>query len=84
MAARFDEISKWFDEGVAQGARWMIVACDTFDWEDFPAFVTGDDTAVRQKAAELRHGHNKIMEVYDLAADKAKQLAMGRCHAITV
>lgn len=29
------EISKWFDEGVQMEASFILVVCDTFDWEDY-------------------------------------------------
>lgn len=72
------EISVWFDRGLAQKATHMIVVCDTFDWDDYPVYVRADKD-VREVAKEY-DGKNmqKIMEVYDLRLDKAMQLAEHR------
>lgn len=74
-----DEISEWFDRGVAQGAAYLIVACDTFDWDDYPIFVKDAKEGLERKA-KLLTGDNmqKLMEIYDLNADKAEQLAEHR------
>lgn len=74
MAAQRLDILCWFDRGVREGATHMIIACDTFEWEDYPVYVKkGED--VRKKVAEL-DGPNmqKVMEVYDLSKDKTEQL----------
>lgn len=73
------EISDWFDRGIEEKAAYMIVVCDTFDHEDYPVY-----TSVGQFWAKFEavNGLNmqRIMEVYDLSADKAEQLATGRNH----
>ena len=48
MAATKDEISSWFDRGVAQKATHMIVVCDTLDHEDYPCFASSDADAIEQ------------------------------------
>jgi hypothetical protein len=72
MAATLDEISKWFDRGVEQKAKHMLVICDTFDYEDYPVFTNTDyDCLARYKApGEMQ----RVVEVYDLTADKAAQM----------
>ena len=35
-------ISEWFDRGVADGAKHMLVICDTFDHDDYPVFTKTD------------------------------------------
>lgn len=83
MTTTKTELSDWFDRGVAQKQRYMIVVCDTFDWEDYPVFVT--PTADRPISAEVAayNGPNmqKVMEVYDLQAPKAAQLSQHRVRA---
>ena len=32
MATTKEEIGKWFDSGVKQGATHLLVVCDTYDW----------------------------------------------------
>ena len=66
------EISSWFDRGVAQGARHMLVICDSFDHEDYPVFTeTDEECFARYKSpGEMQ----RVMEVYDLTAPKAEQM----------
>lgn len=73
-----DELRRWFENGVADGQDYMIVVCDTFDYEDYPAYATKDTFANREKhykAASMQ----TIMEVYDLNQDMEEQLAERRC-----
>ncbi len=69
------DISGWFDTGVKNGATHMIVVCDTYDWEDYPVYATGDAEAIQQY--NHHHGPNmqKVMEVYDLRMDRDTQLS---------
>lgn len=74
MAASKADLSDWFARGVQLGATHMIVVVDTFDYEDYPLFVCpGDDF---WSIHDQHNGPNmtKVMEVYDLAADKWEQL----------
>jgi hypothetical protein len=53
----------------------MIVACDTFDYEDFPVNVMpGEDP--KKKAAEYDNPNKmlRLMEVYSLSRDIEEQL----------
>jgi len=54
----------------------MIVVCDTFDHEDYPVYAaTAEECVATYKApGEMQ----RVMEVYDLAADKAAQLREAR------
>jgi hypothetical protein len=78
VAATKGELSKWFDQGVAEKATHMVVVCDTFDWDDYPVFVKPTED-VREVAAKY-NGQNmqKVMEVYSLRQDKAAQMAEHR------
>jgi hypothetical protein len=78
MATSKDDIRRWFDEGVKEGATHMIVICDTYDWEDYPKFVKPGENA--REVARANNGTNmqKVMEVYDLSMDKEKQLGEHR------
>lgn len=76
MAATRDEINQWFDRGVAQGARHLLVVCDTFSYDDYPVFTTTDEGCL---AKYMFPGEmQRVIEVYDLRADKAEQLAAPR------
>lgn len=56
----------------------MIVACDTFDYEDYPVFVEeGED--VRKKADSIsKQDFGRVMEVYSVNHSREEQLAAGR------
>lgn len=79
MATTREEISEWFDRGVEQGATHMIVACDTFDWGDYPVYIhRGEDP--RARASNLG-SMQKLMEVYKLdPALKQEQLNAHRVY----
>lgn len=72
MAATSEDISAWFDRGVEQKARHMLVVCDSFDHDDYPVFTTTDADCLRRykNPGEMQ----RVMEVYDLRADKAEQM----------
>lgn len=77
MAATKEQIGRWFDEGVAQGASHMVVICDTFSYDDHPVFCNSSAEA-RSKAGNPGP-MQKTMEVYCLAGDKQKQLDQAHC-----
>ena len=73
-----EQISEWFDRGVAAGATHLIVACDGFDLTDYPVYV-----AWPEKIREVYAKYNgpemqRVHEVYALWLPKAEQLASSR------
>jgi len=75
-------IRDWYDEGLAQGASVMLVACDTWDWEDYPVYCDSEEDA-RRSASEISQSADKLMESYALCSEVAlreAQLAQYRCH----
>lgn len=74
MAASREDISSWFDRGVAQGSSHMIVICDTYDWEDYPMYVSPGQDAADIAAKNNGVNMQRVMEVYNLSMDKAVQL----------
>jgi ABC-type sulfate/molybdate transport systems ATPase subunit len=69
------DIRKWLERGKSKsGCTHVIVACDTFDYEDYPVFVMeGEDV---HEVYEKYNGSNMqtVMEVYNLSMDIEKQL----------
>lgn len=80
MAASREDISDWFDRGVAEGADHMIVVCDTYDHEDYPVMTKGDAMFWRSHREHDGANMQRIMEVYDLHRDKAEQMEMRRAY----
>ena len=71
------DISRWFDEGVNNKYAFMLIICDTFDYEDYPVYTnSAADCMQRYKnPGEMQ----RIMEVYNLSDDKNSQLNKRRC-----
>lgn len=65
-------ISEWFDSGVSRGYKYMVVFCDTFDYDDYPSYYHDYDSAFA--SATSPGGMQKYMESYDLSAPKEPQL----------
>lgn len=69
----------WFDEGVKKKATHMVVVCDTFDHNDFPVYVMpGQDAREFAKDYNDEKKMSRVMEVYNLSADREEQLAASR------
>jgi hypothetical protein len=70
------DLAEWFQEGKDEERDYMIVVCDTFDWEDYPVYVNAEDFWTEYAKYD---GQNmqKIMEVYDLNKPWPEQ-AQGR------
>ena len=82
MAANKEDIRIWFMKALKDKATHMIIVCDTFDWEDFPAYVfkNEDVTEVMNKYDGINMC--KIMEVYKMSEDMETQLNLTRCYNI--
>lgn len=77
------ELKAWFEQGVAQGSAYMIVVCDTFDWEDYPVYLPDIEQAKSAKAMyEKNSSGQRLMEIYNLRHDMHEQLDSARTMAI--
>jgi hypothetical protein len=67
-------IRKWLEYGKENGATHLIVVCDTYDYTDYPVYVSpGED--VREVAEKHRDKNmQRVMEIYNLAEDWEDQL----------
>jgi hypothetical protein len=74
MAATGKDIRGWLERGKVEGARFMLVVCDTYDYEDYPVFVKANED-INEKAKEYNSVNmQRIMECYDLSMDFDQQL----------
>lgn len=73
-----DEIATWFDRGVSEGCRYMIVVCDSFDHDDYPVYVQPQEDFWKKHDHYDGLNMQRIMEVYDLQEDKAAQMSSRR------
>lgn len=78
MATTQTDIREWLARGKEKGATHVIVACDTFDWSDYPVFVMPGQDA--RAVAKKYDGTNmqKLMEVYNLSQDIEAQINQRR------
>lgn len=69
MATTVNDIKKWINDR-PEDTQWMIVATDTFDYEDFPVYAKDAETRDR-KLAEFSNPNkmSKIMEVYSFTGN---------------
>jgi hypothetical protein len=72
--AAMDTISRWFDEGKESGEAYMLVVTDTFNYEDYPSYASSLESAQAQVKQYANGSMTRVMEVYDLNADKWVQL----------
>lgn len=75
-----DEIAGWLARGQEEGATHMIVVCDTFDYDDYPVFVSTEEDV--EKRVEYYRGASmqRVMEVYDLRKPLGPQLMEERAY----
>ena len=78
MGTTREEIKSWLDRGKEKGASHVIVATDTFDWEDYPVFVQPGQSAEAEVTRLRGQSMTKVMEAYDLGKSIPDQLAERR------
>lgn len=67
MKTTLEEIKQWAEEGLNKKASYMIVVCDTYDYEDYPVYVMPEEDLEKKKEHYDGNNMQRIMEVYDLA-----------------
>ena len=82
MATTRQDISKWFDDGVAKSATHLVVICDTFDHSDYPKYADSEEDA--RNIQSNPGSTERIMEVYLLSMDKETQLNQERAFNFNV
>lgn len=74
MATSREMLSDWFDEGIKNSQKYMIVVCDTYDYEDYPVYADSDSEYEEKQKKYTINNMQTIMEVYDLSLRKTAQL----------
>jgi hypothetical protein len=75
VTATGQEIKDWIKEGIEQGAEFLVVAVDTYDYENYPIYVaSGEDvkTIVKEHSGP---NMQRVDEVYSLRSDIESQFA---------
>ncbi|MEA5456920.1 hypothetical protein SPF06_19530 [Sinomonas sp. JGH33] len=78
MAQDQTTIREWFDQGAERGMDFMVVARDGFGGDLYPYYVDAQDETTQRAIEQVRDGGDRVLEVYDLKAPLAPQLASGR------
>ena len=78
MSATKQDIKHWIEKGKKMGATHLIVACDTFDYENYPVFVLPEEDANEKYEAKMGINMQTVDEVYDLQKDVDAQLSEHR------
>jgi hypothetical protein len=78
MAATKDDIRRWFESGLRDGATHMIIACDYFDYDDYPVYVHADKDPCKEAERIRQSPMQKVMEVYSMTIPMEQQLAEHR------
>ena len=78
MVTTTEIISDWFDRGVKKNYQYMVVMCDTFDWDDYPLYFNSLEE-VKNKY-DNPGSMQKVMESYTLTNNKDAQLKKMRSH----
>lgn len=80
MSVTKDDIIEWFQEGIKNNFKYMIVACDTFDWDDYPIYCKDEQEFEREYQNVNFVNMQKPMETYDLTLDMISQVNTRRNH----
>ena len=40
MAATREDVDRWIETAKEKNYKYIISVCDTFDWDDYPVYVT--------------------------------------------
>lgn len=75
-----DDISKWFDEGVKTGAKWMIILFDELDQRERAVYAASESEA--RSCESLPRESETILEVYDLSLPKEPQVECLRANGL--
>lgn len=74
MSATKSEIANWFDRGIKKEMKYLIVVCDTFEYENYPVFAISDDDVVDKFKTYSEKSMQKVEEVYNLTENREEQL----------
>ena len=74
MATTKQDIREWLAQAKQAGATHMLVVCDSFDYEDFPVYVSKEQDVKKVYETNDNALMQKVMEVYNLSMDIELQL----------
>lgn len=78
MTTTREDIRNWLKERPSKDTTHMIVVCDTFDWEDYPVYVSSRENVRGVYSKYNGNDMQKVMEVYSYRKNLESQLNEGR------
>ena len=72
MSIMVEDLKRMYEFGKKSDKEFMIVVCDTFDYDDYPIYTGVNDFQDLYKEYDGKN-MQKIMEVYDLSIPFEKQ-----------
>lgn len=73
MGITANDIRQWIEDGIEKQAEFLIVACDTFYYENYPVYCSLKE--VEEKYKSISTGNmSRVDEVYDLSLNIEDQL----------
>lgn len=72
MYTTTEDIEEWFKRGLKENKKFMIVWCDTFNYEYYPEFYSTKEGAI--KAKNKPENMQRYIESYDLIQDMDIQI----------
>ena len=74
MTATKLEIIMWLEKARAQGATHLIIACDRYNYDNYPIYVTAKEDVRKEIRRIIRQNMQSIDEVYDMSMSLEEQL----------
>lgn len=74
MAASKEQIREWVERGIQRGATHVIIVYDSWDHEDYPAYVGPSESVQERLSYYQNRDMCRVMEVYNLSMDIEAQL----------
>jgi len=79
MAASRRTIREWLEKGKKMGATHVVIALDTYDYDNYPVYVMPGGKGAEFEAKRIQAGNmQSVDEVYDLSMDIDEQMSLPR------
>jgi len=66
MAATFEDVERWKETAKKQKAKYIISVCDTFDYDDYPVYVSAMENLEEVKKEYNGVNMQRINEVIEI------------------
>lgn len=73
MTTKKQDIKNWIQKGMEQHSTHVVIAVDTWDYEDYPIYISVEEN-VHDTINSYKDKQDRIMEVYNLSIDIDSQL----------